>query len=289
MTDPLEPGHGVHEVCVVHGCARAGHGLDRLDTEAVNAMRGRSFDLRWLVTVALVTVTLAACSSASVQTAVPTAALPTRSPSPTTTVVAPSATPCPSPAPGADWRCPGFLPTGGHFAPGTYATLFDPRVTVTVDGYGESYVDSPSWLDLQYDHDDLYIQIVRLDRVYDPKSPPKPAPEVCDICSTGGRLINLPEDFAHWLETLPGLTVVAPATSAHVGGLDASQLDVIATKDVPIGPLVGFKNGVGSRLGGGGTRFRLIAVTVDGSQVLIALSHGPLERGQRLLDSIAWH
>jgi hypothetical protein len=162
-------------------------------------------------------------------------------------------------------------------------------VTLALDGYGESYVDSPSWIDLQYDHDDLHIGFARLDQVYDPKSPPTPAPELCDICTTGGSLIDPPTDFASWLASLPGVEVLAPAKTVQVGGLEASQLDVRSATGVPIGPLAGFRNGVGFGLGGGGTRGRLIAVTVSGRQILIAMSQGSTERGQAFIDSIVWH
>jgi hypothetical protein len=261
------------------------------DEEGARMFR-RSFEIRTLVPVALLTIALAACSSGSVQTAPPTTALPTTAPptaapSPSIAVPAPSETACSSPEQGEDWQCSGYLPSGGHFEPGTYATLFEPGVTLTVDGYGESYVDSQSWLDLQYDHDDIYIQLSRFDQLWDPKHPPLPAPELCDICTTGGTLIDPPKDFASWLARLPGLTVVSPATSVRVGGLDARQLDVRSTRGVPIGPLAGFSNGVGAGLGGG-TRYRLIAVTVSGRPILIAMSHGSMERGQAFIDSIVW-
>ena len=254
-------------------------------------MISRSFEFRMVGPVALLTIALAACSSGLVPTAAPTTAptAPTTAPSQSTAVITTSATPCPSPTEGESWQCSGFLPSGGHFGPGTYATLFEPGVTLTLDGYGESYVDSPSWINFQYDHDDLFVGLYRVDQLWDPKSPPTSAPELCDICTTGGKLIDPPKDFAAWLARLPGLTVLSSAKSVQVGGLDASQLDVRSTKGVPIGPLAGFSNGVGASIGGGGTPSRLIAMTVSGHQILIAMGHGSMERGQALIDSIVWH
>lgn len=253
-------------------------------------MSSRSYERRMVGPVAVIMIALTGCSSGAAPTSAPTATQ-----SKATSVPTPSASSSAEPSPTVP-----VLLDGGHFAPRTYTTLFEPAVTLTFDGYGESHVDSPSWIDVEFEGDPtLEIFIFRLDEVFDPKSPPTPAPESCETCFIGGKLIDPPKDLAAWLAGLPGVNALAPTKTVRIGGLDATQLDVRCVKDVSIGPLDGFGQTFGAGLGGGGggTRYRLIAVTVSGRQILIAMGRGTtgvedfdasMQRGQPFIDSIVW-
>lgn len=262
-------------------------------------MLSRSFELRMVGPAALLTIALAACSSGSVATAPvptapPTTAAPTTAPTQAAAVPTPSASSSVEPSPTLP-----VLPNGGKFGPGGYATLFEPRVTLTLEGYGDSNVDSSSWIDLAYEGDpSLEVDLYRLDQVFDPKRPPTQAPEICDICYRGGKLLDPPKDFASWLARLPGLTVLSAAKRVRVGGLDASQLDVHGcTRNVLFGPLAGLGQPIPAGLGVC-KRSRLISLAVNGHLVLMTIGGGTsgveasdasMEKAQRLIDSIVWH
>jgi hypothetical protein len=105
-------------------------------------------------------------------------------------------------------------------------------------------------------------------------------------------LIDPPADLATWISKLPGVTVVAPPTAVKVGGLDATQLDVNASKEVRIGPIPGVTDppvcGFGPNY-----RVRLIVLRVGGHHVLISLGtedvFAPaMTELQPLVDSIVW-
>jgi hypothetical protein len=178
--------------------------------------------------------------------------------------------------------------------PGTYTTLFEPGLTLMLDRPAENDADTPtSWIDLVFEGDAQFvIRFVRVDNVFDPTHP--------------GKLIDLPPDLVAWVAKLPGLTLITPAKTVRVGGLDASQLDFRTTrKGVLILPIPGIDY---SLLGYGdipligfdqrGAVFRLIVVPVGGHQVAIEMTSDENLRGihfdatvkalQPIIDSIIW-
>lgn len=233
-------------------------------------MLTRRLEHRMVGAMVVLAIALAACSSG----AAPTAS-PTTTPSQAAAVPTPFATPSASPTAEPSPTLP-VLPDGGKFEPGTYETLFEPALTLTLDRYGESHVDSPAWVDVEYEGDPkVEIFINRLDQVVDPKHP--------------GKLIDPPKDIAAWLMTLPELTAVAPIKSVKVGGIDALQLDIRTGKGVSFGPFGTPPN----------KQFRVVVLRVGGRLILLAMTNqvddveapfdSSMDAGQPLVDSIVWH
>jgi hypothetical protein len=209
------------------------------------------------------------------------------SPSPT-----PSATPVSSPA--ASAATVGVLPDGGQpVFSGTYSTRFQPALTLTVDrvvdldcspGYlcrGTVDVNAAGWLDLEFGNvHGSEIDIIRLDKVYDPKSPKK--------------LIDPPKDLAAWIRALPGTAVLQSPKAVVIGGLPGTQFDVRTPGNLQFRLIPG---GYG-QAGIGPSGLRVILLTVHGHLVLISEWLGAdntvrdgqaaLDSLQPLVDSIKW-
>jgi hypothetical protein len=189
------------------------------------------------------------------------------------------------------------LPEGGNtvFA-GRYTTHFEPALIVSIDrqvnidcatGYrcrGDVDVNSTNWLDLEFGHDHpVEINVMRFDQVFDPKHP--------------GKLMDPPANLASWISGFPGVTVIAQRP-AEVGGVEATQLDLRTSADVPFGPtgLAGLPS-----LGFGAHQLhRVFVARVAGAAVVIGL--GLIDAGevtpdqlnvasdilQPIVDSITW-
>jgi hypothetical protein len=245
-------------------------------------------ELRTVGPIAMLTVALAACSSSSAGTTAPTTGATQTMP-----VSSPSAKPSPVPtvAPSPTLA---VLPKG-LVVPGTYVSRIQPGLTLTLDQTAENDSDIPtSWIDLVFEGDSQFeIHIIRLDNVFDPKH--------------AGKLIDLPPNLTAWLVKLPGITVVHPAKTVQVGGLDATQLDLrTGPKGIMIAPIPGVDL---TSLGFGdvpylgwresGDLVRLIVVPVGGHQVVISMLAIEDPRGvhfdatvkalQPVVDSIVWH
>ena len=210
----------------------------------------------------------------------------------------------PSLAPSAPVRVMQLPESGQHVFPGTYTTHFEPTLTLTVDrevqlscqpGFkcrGDVSVNQPGWLNLGFGDDpSVEVSIVRLDKVF----ASKPA----------GELIDPPKDLVTWITGLPGVTVIAPPKKVKVGGVDSTQVDIRSgDKIVAFGPFSGVTS-PGSFAMGPHDFARLIAVDVDGHQVVVRVDVvGPDAPGfvaspaqfqaatealQPLIDSIVWH
>ena len=247
----------------------------------------RPLELRTVGPVAVLTIALAACSSGSAPTAAPTTRASAAAPSA-------SASPLESPPESAQPSSSLAVLPKGPSGPGTYATLFEPGLTLRLDRPAENDADTPtSWIDLVFEGDAQFeIGFVRVDNRFDPTHP--------------GKLIDLPPDLAAWVAKLPGLTLIAPAKTVRVGGLDATQLDFRTTRNrLRILPIPGIDY---SLLGFGdipyigfdqrGAVFRLIVVPVGGHQVAIQMISGNDWSGihfdatvkalQPVVDSIIW-
>ena len=215
-----------------------------------------------------------------------------------------------SPVPSLDRSPSGISVLGasgsGAFGPGTYATAFRPAVsftlvdrtdlgpggTIAYESVGATDVNSPGWVSISFGFDKASrhgsgtwsadLSIERIDQVFDPRH--------------GGKLMKPPTDLAAWIAHLPGLTLSAPPASVRIGGLEATQLDVVAGDGgLTIGPIPDTADppafGFGPRQPG-----RLTVVTVDGHHVVIVLagvdSADHLKRVigalQPVVDSIVW-
>jgi len=221
-------------------------------------MGDRSLDLRLVGAPAVLMIALAACSSGTgaATTPTPSALRATFVPSPSATPsTAPTATPSPSLA---------FLPDGGKFVPGTWATRFDPAFTITLAGAGDSNADMPGWVDLSFEGDPgLSWNALRLDQIFDPKHP--------------DRLIEAPDDLPAWFTKLHGLTPIAAAKTVQVGGLDATQLDFRNTEPVRFGAFPGIGDPTQDPslpsfgFGESGNTFRLIFLRGTGHHIVFRM------------------
>jgi len=209
----------------------------------------------------------------------------------------PSSTP---PAATATAAAPSFaaaLPlqeAGQPSFPGTYSPKFQPPLTITIDhvvdldcaaGYicrGDVDANMTGWLGLSFGNvHGSEIDLVRLDKVYDPAAPSK--------------LIDPPVDLAAWLVALPGTAVLAPPKTVSIGGRPAIQFDVKTPGDLQLGPMPGGGDG---QAGIGPNGLRIVLVTVDGLLVLISEWIGAdntvldrqaaLDSVQPLVNSIKW-
>jgi hypothetical protein len=179
---------------------------------------------------------------------------------------------------------PKVLPNGGPIFPGTYTTLFQPKMSLTISEHGQGDVDTPTWVGMEFGSGSagLGFSIIRIVKVFDPMHE--------------GKLIDPPKDLAGWIANRPGLKVVAPPTSVRVGRIPGMQLDVLAgPKNVGFGPPLA---GIGAN-----HRSRLIVVRVDGQYVLIGFGPDEIDSPrtysaaefaaavsalQPLVDSITW-
>lgn len=269
-------------------------------------MRQRS---RAVMAMAAVTVLLSSACTASVPAPSnePPSSGPTSSPSPTAVPVAsPSRAPSPTTQPSPSGPSVLGASGSGTFGAGTYSTAFDPPLvftlaeltivatdgTIAYESIGEVNVNEPGWVDIGFGFDkpqrhghgtwsaDFYI--TRIDKVFDQGHPAK--------------LIDPPKDLAAWIAKLPGLTLTAPTKAIEIGGIEATQLDVVsASSDIAIGPIPGVADPPAF---GFGPHYpeRIDVVSVDGHEVLVAVGtdNAPdhftraVAALQPLVESIVW-
>jgi len=226
----------------------------------------------------------------------PTAAAPSAS-SPGVTA-SPQPTAAPTATAAATAPIPSALPAAGTtvFA-GYYTTEFQPALTLRIDkaavaldcapGYdcrGDADKNEAGWVDLVFGNlHGAELDIIRLDKVYDPKAPTK--------------LIDPPTDLAAWLEALPGsgMAVLAAPKSVSIGGVAATQFDVRTPGELQLGHIAGT---AGDRAGIGPNGLRIIVMRVHGVVVVMTewLAEENTSRDgaaaltslQPLMDSIAW-
>ena len=127
--------------------------------------------------------------------------------------------------------------------------------------------------------------VFRIEPVADPNAP--------------SELIDPPADFAGWISTLPGIEVLEAPKAVTVGGIDATQLDVMSPVDARFGPHGSAGADEPAWFGlAGNHETRAIALEVDGHTVLITEQMGPentirdfeaaMSGLQPLVDSIVW-
>lgn len=249
---------------------------------------------------------VAACSTGGGGPSASAVTLPA-SQSPTTV---PVASPTASTPPTAEPSPSGATVLGeggsGSFGAGTYSPAFQPPLTFTLaeltimgtdgtvayESIGEDDANLPAWVAVAFGFDkpnphghgtwSADFTINRLDKVFDPKHL--------------GTLIDPPKDLAAWISKLPGLSLTAPPKAIKVGGLDATQLDVLTgAKKIDFGPIEGvteFPMGLSAH-----HPARMVVVNVGGHAVVIGIGAQDDDPGhydrvmaalQPLVDSIVW-
>ena len=194
----------------------------------------------------------------------------------------------------------------GAFGPGTYSTAFEPPLkftlvdqtivaadgTIAFESIGEVDANDPAWVDVSFGFDKAHAHghgtwsgdfgIDRIDQVFDPRH--------------AGRVVEPPKDLAAWIAKLPGLTLTAPPRAVEIGGLDATQLDVLTGEgDVTFGPIPDVTDPPGFGFGPHQPA-RIVVVTVGGHAVLITLGGADsadhfkrvVAALQPLVESIVW-
>jgi hypothetical protein len=233
-----------------------------------------------MIGISALLLALVASGCAAAASSSPTATSRSVASTPAAVPSVPAATP--SPTPGPTQVVTIALPEGGSVVfPGRYTTHFEPALTLTIDrqvqidcapGYrcrGDVNVNAPNWLDLEFGHDHpVEIHIMGFDRVYDPKHP--------------GKLMDPPTNLDAWIAAFPGVTVIA-RKPVHVGGLDATQLDLRTGRDLAFGPtaFADFPS-----LGFGAHQLhRVIVVRVHGAAVIFGI--GSINAEDSTLDRLA--
>ncbi len=253
-----------------------------------------------MIMVAAVAISGCGSSGPGASSSAPSSPSPTVPLASTTTSVPPTAETSPS-------GISALGPDGsGAFGAGTYTTAFQPPLrftlaeativgangTIEYESIGSVDVNQPGWTSISFGFDkpsrhghgtwssDWFV--TRIDKVFDPIHP--------------DQVIDPPKDLAAWIRQLPGLELTAPSKATRIGGLDATQLDVISgDKEVVIGPIPGVMDPPAFGFGPHHPA-RIIVVNVEGHDVLIQISADDdpvhFERAvaalQPLVDSIEW-
>jgi hypothetical protein len=103
--------------------------------------------------------------------------------------------------------------------PGTYTTVFQPKITFTTDASWVSNADTPDFVQFELADEKGSVDFTRVDKVLDP--------------ARAHKLMPVPKDLVGWITTLPGVKVLAGPKAVTVGGFESTEMDVTATKDAP--------------------------------------------------------
>jgi hypothetical protein len=108
---------------------------------------------------------------------------------------------------------------GAPLGPGTYTTVFKPRITFTTDASWVSYADSPGFVQFERADGNGSIAFKRVDKVFDP--------------ARTNKLMPVPKNYVAWITTLPGVRVLAGPKVVTVDGVKGTEIDVQARKNAP--------------------------------------------------------
>jgi len=108
---------------------------------------------------------------------------------------------------------------GAPLGPGTYTTVFQPKITFTTNAAWVSYADSAGFVQFEQADGSGGIGFTRIDKVFDP--------------ARAHKLMPVPNDYVGWIMTLPGVKVLAGPKAVAVDGVDGSEIDATASKDAP--------------------------------------------------------
>jgi len=107
---------------------------------------------------------------------------------------------------------------GAPLGPGTYTTVFQPKITFTTDASWVSYTDTTDSVFFARPGSDGGVWFRRIDKVLDP---------------TRVHELPVPTDYVDWIVSLPGAKVLASPKAVTVDGFAATEIDVTATMDAP--------------------------------------------------------
>ena len=125
-----------------------------------------------------------------------------------------------TPAATASVSAPPLVQEGGApLEPGTYTTIFQPKITFTTDASWISYADTPDFVEFERADGTGGIGFKRVDKVFDP--------------AREHELMPVPKDYVGWIVTLPGVKVLAGPKAVTVDGIQGTEIDVTAAKDAP--------------------------------------------------------
>lgn len=187
--------------------------------------------------------------------------------------------------------------SGASIVAGTYRSHFEPALTFSADpdlvkavdcapGFqcrGDVDVNTSGWVGLEFGSTHgTEIDLVRLDKVFDPSAPTE--------------LIDPPKDLATWFKGMVGSSAAGTATAVTIGGLPALRFDVHLAGDVQLGPIPGQEGGGPPEVGP--NAIRVFLARAHGQVVLISEFLGArnttgdraavLAALQPLIDSITW-
>jgi hypothetical protein len=108
---------------------------------------------------------------------------------------------------------------GAPLGPGTYTTVFRPKITFTTDASWVSYADSPGFVQFERTDGKGGISFERVDKVFDP--------------AKAHKLMPVPKDYVAWITTLPGLKVLAGPKQVIIDGIEGTEIDAQAATDAP--------------------------------------------------------
>jgi hypothetical protein len=125
-----------------------------------------------------------------------------------------------TPAATASPSSPPLVQEGGApLGPGTYSTVFQPKVTFTTDASWVSYADTADFVQFERADGSGSIAFTRIDKVFDPAG--------------AHKLLPVPKDYIGWIVTLPGAKVLAGPKAFTIDGVAATEIDATATKEAP--------------------------------------------------------
>ena len=107
---------------------------------------------------------------------------------------------------------------GAPLGPGTYTTIFHPKITFSTDASWVSYADKPDFVSFERADGNGGISFKRIDKVVNP---------------TRKGLMPVPKDYVGWIVSLPSVKVIAGPKAVTVDGVAATAIDVTATRDAP--------------------------------------------------------
>jgi hypothetical protein len=125
-----------------------------------------------------------------------------------------------TPAASASASPPPLVQEGGApLGPGTYTTVFQPKITFTTDASWLSFADVPGFVYIEQPDGHGSIGFTRVDRVFNP--------------AKAQMLMPVPNNYAGWITTLPGVKLLAGPKHVTVDGFKGTEIDVQATEDAP--------------------------------------------------------
>jgi hypothetical protein len=108
---------------------------------------------------------------------------------------------------------------GAPLGPGTYTTVFEPKITFTTDASWLSWADVPGFVYIEQPDGHGSIGFMRVDKVFNP--------------AKAHTLMPVPHNYAGWITTLPGVKLLAGPKNVIVDGFRGTEIDVQAAEDAP--------------------------------------------------------